>query len=100
MLEADALVPLVRLRELRLDDNQIKSLALAALVPGSPAIPSADSDGSSFAGCMPSLCVLHLAGNRLADLGELERLAALPSLLEVSLAGNPLVRKQVSITSA
>jgi hypothetical protein len=39
--------------------------------------------------------MLQLAGNRLMDMAELDRLALLPALLEVALAGNPLARKQV-----
>jgi hypothetical protein len=39
--------------------------------------------------------LLQLSGNRLMDMAELDRLALVPSLLEVSLAGNPLARKQV-----
>jgi hypothetical protein len=100
VLEADALAPLLRLRELRLDDNLIRSLAItptAAAAPGSPMSQSAagGGDSSGLAGLLPSLCVLQLSGNRLMDMVELDRLALLPSLLEVTLAGNPLARKQV-----
>ncbi|WIA10534.1 hypothetical protein OEZ85_010722 [Tetradesmus obliquus] len=101
VLEADALAPLVRLRELRLEDNAIRSLcitpAAAAAVPSSPSLVAVAGDGSSssLGGLLPSLCVLQLAGNRLMDMAELDRLALLPGLLEVALAGNPLARKQV-----
>lgn len=101
VLEADALAPLVRLRELRLEDNAIRSLcitpAAAAAVPSSPSLVAVAGDGSSssLGGLLPSLCVLQLAGNRLMDMAELDRLALLPGLLEVALAGNPLSRKQV-----
>jgi Leucine-rich repeat (LRR) protein len=102
VLEADALAPLVRLRELRLEDNLIRSLSItppaAAVAPGSPMSQSAaGGDNSGLAGLLPSLCVLQLSGNRLMDLAELDRLALLPSLLEVTLAGNPLARKQVGV---
>ena len=39
---------------------------------------------------LPALRVLYLSNNRLKDWGELGRLAGLPALEELLLAGNPL----------
>lgn len=77
-LDADALALLPRLRELSATDCGLRSAAGAARLPG--------------------LASLQLAGNRLADGGEAERLvAALAELEEVSFAGNPLARRPVRL---
>eukprot|EP00878_Enallax_costatus_P024889 GHUV01026583.1.p1 GENE.GHUV01026583.1~~GHUV01026583.1.p1 ORF type:complete len:271 (+),score=85.04 GHUV01026583.1:227-1039(+) len=53
-----------------------------------------DSDGIGPGGVLPNLQALGLAGNRLADLGDIDKLAVLPGLLDITLAGNPLAKKQ------
>lgn len=40
------------------------------------------------------LQALHLGGNRITEPADLEKLGCLTALLELSLAGNPLTRKQ------
>ncbi|KAK9829835.1 hypothetical protein WJX72_008166 [[Myrmecia] bisecta] len=69
-----ALAGLRRLHKLDLSSNGLRSLAnLASLT---------------------RLHTLHLAGNRISDLAELDRLSALASLQELSLADNLVARKQ------
>ncbi len=41
----------------------------------------------------PALLSLSLAQNRLADPAELDRLGALPNLMELSVCGNPMARR-------
>ena len=66
---------LVNLRELRMEENGLRSLShLAPLV---------------------RLQSLHLAQNRVVEVTELEKLAAHPDLIEVTLVSNPITRKQV-----
>ena len=69
-----ALTGLNNLRKLRLDGN-----GLRALTPG-------------LASFTPSLLSLSLAQNRLSDPAELDRLGALPNLMELSVCGNPMTR--------
>ncbi|KAF8068426.1 LRRC9 [Scenedesmus sp. PABB004] len=73
-LDGEALAPLARLRELRLEDNALRSLG-------------------GLGGALRGLTALHLGGNRLADAADLDRLGALPRLADVSLAGNPLASR-------
>lgn len=89
MLELETLSTLTRLQNLRLEDNLIKNLALP------PAALAGDS--SSPVVCLPSLSLLQLAGNRLIDVADVDKLAALPGLTEVTLAGNPVAKKQVGL---
>jgi len=105
VVHPDALSTLVRLTELRLDDNCIRSLAWEAPAAGgaqhesttaAATGPAQSPTGSVRPGqVLPQLVVLQLRGNRLADTAELEKLGALPNLLEVSLAGNPVARREV-----
>jgi hypothetical protein len=44
-----------------------------------------------LSGCGPQ--ALHVGSNRIGEPGDLERLSGLGGLLELSLAGNPLSRK-------
>ena len=74
-LEPDAFAGLGNLRVLRMEENGLRSLAhFDALV---------------------SLRALHLGGNRVGEVSELEKLAPLAELGELTLAGNPVTRKQV-----
>jgi Leucine-rich repeat (LRR) protein len=61
------------LRELRLEENQLRTCA---------GVQS-----------LPRLQLLYLSSNRLMDLAEIQHIAMLPSLLELILSGNPLARK-------
>lgn len=75
---------LVRLQELRCEDNAIRSI--------SPAVTVAGGVGA----CLPQLRVLLLGGNRLMDAAEcIRRLSDAPMLEEVTVTGNPFARKQV-----
>lgn len=69
-----ALNGLGNLRKLRLEDNGLRVLA-----PG-------------LAAATPGLLSLNIAQNRLSDLSELDRLGALPNLMELSIHGNPMAR--------
>ncbi|CAM9822517.1 unnamed protein product [Scytosiphon promiscuus] len=73
-----ALNGLGNLRKLRLEDNGLRVL--------SPGL------GSST----PALLSLSLAQNRLSDPSELDRLGALPNLMELSVCGNPMARRPYS----
>jgi hypothetical protein len=90
VLEPDSLSSVVWLRELRLEDNRLKGIALPA------GFSKCSSIGEALAGCLPSLAALHLGGNRLPDVHDcVEKLCGLPCLTELSLLNNPLARKQV-----
>lgn len=83
VLDPEALAGLMRLQELRVEDNVIRGLA-------------APVGGGGTGG--PQLRVLHLGRNRLVDATDCaQKLASMPSLLEVSVAGNPFARKQVGV---
>jgi hypothetical protein len=74
-LDTDCLCGLRRLRELRCEENIVKTVGqLSGLV---------------------SLRCLHLAHNRMADLQEVEKLASIGGLAELTLVNNPVGRKQV-----
>lgn len=94
----DGLSGLTSLRELVLDNNRIRYIDSESLV-GLPALRELrleDNGLRSLCGLQPvaaSLASLHVSGNRIVDLIEIDRLAALPALLEVTLTGNPLTRK-------
>ena len=66
---------LVNLRELRMEENGLKSL-------------------SNFEPLV-RLRALHLSCNRVAEVSEVEKLGALAELRELTLASNPVTRKQV-----
>jgi len=70
-----AMVSLINLRELRMEENGLKSLS--NLVP------------------LPRLQALHLGANRVADMADLDKLSPLPNVLELTLANNPVARKQL-----
>jgi hypothetical protein len=75
-LDPESLAPLTRLRELRIDDCGLRSLAGASR--------------------LAALTRLSAAGNRLADAVEVERaVGALGELREVALAGSPVARRPV-----
>ena len=74
-IDPGALNPLNNLRELRIEENGLRSL--------------------SNIGVTPQLQVLHLGYNRVSDTAELERLMGLTELMEISLVNNPVVRKQI-----
>jgi len=74
-LDAGSLSSLCSLRELRLEENGLRSLE--QLSP------------------LPQLQTLALGANRIGDINELEKLDALPNLLHIVLANNPVARKQL-----
>jgi hypothetical protein len=75
VLDAGSFAGFANLRVLRMEENGLRSLAhFDALV---------------------SLRALHLGGNRVGEVAELEKLASLAELGELTLAGNPVTRKQV-----
>lgn len=69
-----ALNGLSNLRKLRLEDNGLRALA------------------AGLAASTPALLSLSLAQNRIADPAELDRLGALPNLIELTVNGNPMAR--------
>ncbi|MEW5304785.1 MAG: hypothetical protein WDW36_007372 [Sanguina aurantia] len=74
-LDPESFLGLPRLRELRLEENGLRSLA-------------------NLHPLASSLQALHLGGNRITEPADLDKLGCLTALLELSLAGNPLTRKQ------
>lgn len=74
-VDAGSFAPLNSLRELRMEENGLRSLSNIA--------------------DLQRLQALHLGYNRVADTSEIDRLAGLTELLEISLVNNPVVRKQV-----
>ena len=68
------------LEELWLSYNQISSL-----------------DGLSSCS---SLTTLYLANNRISDWGEVEKLAALPALVDLLLVGNPIIEREPDMATA
>lgn len=74
-LDDEALSDLRQLQELHVADNCLRVLGLCNAQ-------------------LPVLRLLSLAGNRLADMSELNGLALLPGLQEVTLSGCPLTRQQ------
>ncbi|KAJ1635215.1 hypothetical protein T492DRAFT_836248 [Pavlovales sp. CCMP2436] len=74
-IDPDALAPLISLIELRLDENALRSL--------------------EGLGPLPSLELLSIGSNRLADVSELDRLSHLNCLRAVTCAANPVCRKQL-----
>ncbi|GLC71381.1 hypothetical protein PLESTF_001109300 [Pleodorina starrii] len=73
-IDMDALQGLPRLRELRLEENGLRSL-------------------HGFHPVCRTLQALHVGSNRISEPADLERLSALSGLMELTLAGNPLSRK-------
>lgn len=72
-LEPHSLANLTHLRELRIEESGLRSLA--------------------HFGPLPLLHALFLGGNRIAELIEVDRIASLPNLIELVLANNPCARK-------
>ncbi|GFR51283.1 hypothetical protein Agub_g13641 [Astrephomene gubernaculifera] len=73
-IDPDALTGLPKLRELRLEENGLRSL-------------------SGFNYLARSLQALHVGSNRIGEPADLDRLTCLTGLVEVTLAGNPISRK-------
>lgn len=71
----NALHGLGSLRKLRLEDNGLRTLS------------------AGLGASTPALLSLSLAQNRLSDPAEIDRLGALPNLMELSLGGNPMARR-------
>ena len=76
MLEPASLAGLPALRELRLAECGLRSLAGLAAAP--------------------RLQCADLSGNRVADVAEFDRLGDMVTLWELTLANNPVARKQAS----
>mmetsp|Transcript_24462 Transcript_24462/g.61912 ORF Transcript_24462/g.61912 Transcript_24462/m.61912 type:complete len:537 (-) Transcript_24462:1523-3133(-) len=74
-LESGAFSGMINLRELHLSENGLRSICH---------LPA-----------FPRLHALHLACNRISDISELERLAYLTSLTNLSINNNPVARKQL-----
>ncbi|KAG2444570.1 hypothetical protein HXX76_001315 [Chlamydomonas incerta] len=73
-LDPEQLLGVPRLRELRLEENGLRSL-------------------SGLHPLARSLQALHVGSNRISEPADLDRLTVLTGLLEVTLAGNPIARK-------
>ncbi|GMI15843.1 hypothetical protein TrVE_jg5650 [Triparma verrucosa] len=77
--ESNSFQGLNKLKDLRIEENGLRSL-------------------SNFP-VLPSLTVLSVAGNRINDIIELEKLCRVTDVREVSFANNPVTRKQLYRTS-
>ncbi|GMH63034.1 hypothetical protein TL16_g03613 [Triparma laevis f. inornata] len=77
--ESNSFQGLNKLKDLRIEENGLRSL-------------------SNFP-VLPSLSVLSVAGNRINDIIELEKLCRVTDVREVSFANNPVTRKQLYRTS-
>lgn len=73
ILDENSFMGLKSLRELRMDENHLKSF--------------------EHIGPLPRLHALHLSSNRIAEMAELEKLRLLKQLVIVHLASNPVARK-------
>ncbi|KAG7277331.1 hypothetical protein CRUP_005865, partial [Coryphaenoides rupestris] len=91
--QVEGLEGLTRLRELVLDRNRIKALGEGSLVGQSALLELhlAENRLRRLAHLEPlgQLRRLCLAANKLQDISELEKLEVLPSLIELSVVGNP-----------
>ncbi|KAJ8341293.1 hypothetical protein SKAU_G00335840 [Synaphobranchus kaupii] len=95
--QVDGLEGLVRLRELALDRNRIKALgetsfssqgALLELHLGENRLRELNNLHP-----LTALRRLFLGMNKLQDISEIDKLELLPSLIELSVAGNPVARR-------
>lgn len=86
VLDLEQLSPLTALTDLALEDNSIRAVSLGP-APVNPLV-----NGQRLV----NLQVLRLAGNRLADLGDVERLAACGGLTALMLHSNPVAKRPVS----
>jgi Leucine-rich repeat (LRR) protein len=78
-LDPNSLVNLKMLRDLRIDENGLRSLSNFPL--------------------LPNLCILSVAGNRVNDIIELEKLCRVCDPKEISFSNNPVTRKQLYRTT-
>lgn len=72
-LETNYFTGIEKLIELRIEDNGLRSL--------------------SNAGPLRRLRSFHLGGNRVQDMGEIEKMSTYSSLIELTIAGNPVSRR-------
>ena len=74
-VDTNAFLGLTNLRELRLEENGLRSL-------------------SNFRN-VHNLQLLYLGMNRISDMNEIDKLSSIPFLMELTLANNPVSRKQL-----
>ena len=74
-VDTNAFLGLTNLRELRLEENGLRSL-------------------SNFRN-IHNLQLLYLGMNRISDITEIDKLSSIPFLMELTLANNPVSRKQL-----
>uniref|UniRef100_A0A7S4J9U1 U2A'/phosphoprotein 32 family A C-terminal domain-containing protein n=1 Tax=Guillardia theta TaxID=55529 RepID=A0A7S4J9U1_GUITH len=74
-VEYGAFSPLKNLRELYIEENGLKSL-------------------SNFLP-LPKLQVLHVGSNRISEMSDIDKLSPLPAVVDLTLANNPVARKQL-----
>ena len=72
-LESNYFAGIDKLVELRIEDNGLRSI--------------------STSGPLRKLRSLHMGGNRVQDMGEIEKLSSYTSLIELTIAGNPVSRR-------
>ncbi|KNE66545.1 hypothetical protein AMAG_11675 [Allomyces macrogynus ATCC 38327] len=82
---------------LNLTDNDVRSVSgfprmprLTALMLAHNRVTRIDADAGS---ALPNLHTLILSHNAIAELGDLDALSAFPSLVRLSLVGNPVTRR-------
>lgn len=87
------------IRSIDISGNRIRSIAAGDLVPltALTSLRLADNGLKQLGGLAPlqTLQVLDLTGNRVHDMVEIEKLAALPYLADLRLQGNPVCRRQL-----
>jgi len=72
-VDEEAFVGMMNIRELYMEENGLKSL--------------------SHFGHLTFLHTLHLTSNRLADFNEIDKIAGIRTLLDISITNNPIARK-------
>uniref|UniRef100_A0A3B4DQA9 Leucine rich repeat containing 9 n=1 Tax=Pygocentrus nattereri TaxID=42514 RepID=A0A3B4DQA9_PYGNA len=87
------------LRELVLDRNRLRSLSVSSFSSQVALLELRMSENRlrdlGHLHSLGQLRSLHLDNNKLQDIAELEKLAVLPSLIELSVVGNPVARRSL-----
>ncbi|KAJ9527642.1 hypothetical protein QJQ45_025918 [Haematococcus lacustris] len=92
-IDPDAFLGLPRLRELRLEENGLRSLANLQLVTSLQASQQPRATAPTLNADV-LLQALHVGQNRINEANDMERLSCLTNLVEVSLVNNPITRRQ------
>uniref|UniRef100_A0A8B9JS32 Leucine-rich repeat-containing protein 9-like n=1 Tax=Astyanax mexicanus TaxID=7994 RepID=A0A8B9JS32_ASTMX len=97
MVQVEGLEGLRRLQELVLDRNRLRCVSANSFSAQAALLELHMSDNRlrdlSHLHTLSQLRSLHLDNNKVQDLSELEKLDALPSLIKLSVLGNPVARR-------